>query len=183
MGNDEEFKRQWQLYKQTREALIKVDPKLFDQLRDIPLPQPDKSNSFYLEHGLYFTHDIEPLKNEVDLAIKYFQLLEQSKSLQTSSIEAHAALNLIFQRFHKVARQVRSRHDQRDTLSISDEYDVQDLLHALLSIYFDDIRAEEWTPSYAGSSSRMDFLLKPELTQSKQRCLAKALMRKPLASN
>ena len=33
-------------------------------------------------------------------------------------------------------------------------------IHSLLSLYFDDIRPEEWTPSYAGSSSRMDFLLK-----------------------
>lgn len=48
------------------------------------------------------------------------------------------------------------------TLEINDEYDVQDLLHALLDLYFDDIRAEEWTPSYAGKSSRMDFLLKDE---------------------
>jgi len=37
---------------------------------------------------------------------------------------------------------------------------VQDLLHALLRLYFDDIRPEEWTPSYGGGSSRMDFLLK-----------------------
>jgi hypothetical protein len=29
-------------------------------------------------------------------------------------------------------------------------------------LYFDDIRPEEWTPSYAGRSSRMDFLLKSE---------------------
>ena len=36
------------------------------------------------------------------------------------------------------------------------------LLHALLLLYFDDVRAEEWTPSYAGKSSRMDFLLKNE---------------------
>jgi hypothetical protein len=36
------------------------------------------------------------------------------------------------------------------------------LLHALLFIDFEDIRTEEWTPSYAGSSSRMDFLLKNE---------------------
>jgi hypothetical protein len=43
-----------------------------------------------------------------------------------------------------------------------DEYDVQDLLHALLKIDFTDIRAEEWTPSYAGKSARMDFLLKRE---------------------
>ncbi len=45
-------------------------------------------------------------------------------------------------------------------MNVDDEYDVQDLLHALLKLYFDDIRPEEWTPSYAGSSARMDFLLK-----------------------
>ena len=45
---------------------------------------------------------------------------------------------------------------------ITDEYDVQDLLYALLRLDFDDIRAEDWTPSYAGGSARMDFLLKKE---------------------
>lgn len=71
-------------------------------------------------------------------------------------------LVLILDRFHLVARQLRSRYKDRDTLDINDEYDVQDLLHALLRIYFDDIRPEEWTPSYAGSCARMDFLLKNE---------------------
>jgi hypothetical protein len=33
-------------------------------------------------------------------------------------------------------------------------------MHSLLTIYFDDIRPEEWTPSYAGKSARMDCLLK-----------------------
>ncbi len=64
--------------------------------------------------------------------------------------------------FDRVAKQLNNRYDNRETLSIKDEYDVQDLLHALLTLYFDDIRPEEWTPSYAGSSSRMDFLLKQE---------------------
>jgi len=45
---------------------------------------------------------------------------------------------------------------------MKDEYDVQDLMHALLKQHFNDVRAEEWTPSYAGKSSRMDFLLKNE---------------------
>jgi hypothetical protein len=35
-------------------------------------------------------------------------------------------------------------------------------MHALLTLHFSDIRAEEYTPSYAGKASRMDFLLKPE---------------------
>jgi hypothetical protein len=39
------------------------------------------------------------------------------------------------------------------------EHDVQDLLHAMLRPWVADIRPEEFTPSYAGTSTRMDFLL------------------------
>lgn len=69
-------------------------------------------------------------------------------------------LENIFNKFHIIARQLLIRRENRSTLEITDEYDVQDLLHSLLRLYFDDVRPEEWAPSYAGSSSRMDFLLK-----------------------
>lgn len=72
------------------------------------------------------------------------------------------SLERVFRRFHLVATQIGNRHDNRKTLVVNDEYDVQDLIHAILRIFFDDIRPEEWTPSYAGKSSRMDFLLKDE---------------------
>lgn len=75
---------------------------------------------------------------------------------------ALATVELVCASFHAVACQLRNRRESRPTLDVSDEYDVQDLLHALLRLHFDDIRAEEWTPSYAGSSARMDFLLKNE---------------------
>lgn len=68
----------------------------------------------------------------------------------------------ICSRFHLVVKQLKSRYSDRDTLVVKDEYDTQDLLHALLHIYFDDIRPEEWSPSYAGGCSRVDFLLKDE---------------------
>lgn len=71
-------------------------------------------------------------------------------------------IELICSRFHFVAKQLEERHDGRHPLEIRDEYDVQDLLHALLKIYFDDIRPEECTSSCAGGSSRIDFLLKKE---------------------
>ena len=71
-------------------------------------------------------------------------------------------LKKILNGLDKVACQLRDRYDNRNTLEIKDEYDVQDLLHALLRLEFDDIRKEEWTPSYAGSTSRMDFLLKQQ---------------------
>lgn len=79
-----------------------------------------------------------------------------------STMNPMAVIEKICSRFHSVARQLRVRHSNRTTLDIEDEYDVQDLLHSLLRIDFRDIRPEEWTPSYCGSSSRMDFLLKPE---------------------
>ena len=81
---------------------------------------------------------------------------------ESSKVNVDVALNIIFNRFHKVARQLRNRHAGKNTIEIEDEYDVQDLLHSLLHLYFDDIRPEEHTPSYAGSSARVDFLLKSE---------------------
>ena len=71
-------------------------------------------------------------------------------------------LYVLLDKFTSVVRQLRTRHENRETLLVEDEYDVQDLLHALLRLYFDDIRHEEWTPSFAGASARMDFLLKNE---------------------
>jgi DpnII restriction endonuclease len=75
-------------------------------------------------------------------------------------------LSKIFSNFHKMARQLRTRRKEknvtRPTLEVKDEYDVQDLLHGILKLFFDDIRPEEWTPSYAGGAVRMDFLLKKE---------------------
>lgn len=82
---------------------------------------------------------------------------EAAGTLDTLSIIEKLCL-----RFHIVARQLRSRYEDRPTLEIEDEYDVQDLFHSLLKLHFDDVRAEEWTPSYAGRASRVDFLLKQE---------------------
>lgn len=71
-------------------------------------------------------------------------------------------LNRLLDNFHDVARLLVNRHAGRATLIISDEYDVQDLLHSLLKIFFADVRPEEYTPSYAGRNTRIDFLLKKE---------------------
>ena len=62
-------------------------------------------------------------------------------------------------RFHSVARQLRLRGEYRATLSVEDEVDAQDLLHALLRIQFDDIGTDEWTPGYSDGAPRTTFLL------------------------
>lgn len=73
-----------------------------------------------------------------------------------------ARVRTVLARFHRVARSLRDRYGQRDTIKVNDEYDVQDLLRSMLVIDFEDIRKEEWTPSYGGKSARMDLLLKSE---------------------
>jgi hypothetical protein len=65
-------------------------------------------------------------------------------------------------RFDVVARQLGRRRTGRDALEIADEYDVQYLMHALLLVSFEDVRAESWNPSYLGGATRIDFLL-PEV--------------------
>lgn len=76
--------------------------------------------------------------------------------------DAVALIETICRRFPFLVKQLGARHDKRPAFLVKDEYDVQDLLHGLLRLHFDDVRPEEVTPSYAGSSARMDFLLKTE---------------------
>lgn len=99
------------------------------------------------------------LQSLIDEVNDYWEDEPVSHVQELSAIDK---VELLIRRFHKVARQLRSRHASRNTIEIEDEYDVQDLFHSLLRIYFDDVRAEEYTPSYAGAASRVDFLLKEE---------------------
>ena len=85
-----------------------------------------------------------------------------AKSVGNSEKDDALLLETLMSRFHLVSKQLRHRYDDRETLDIKDEYDVQDLFHSILRIYYDDIRTEEWNPSYAGGSTRSDFLLKDE---------------------
>lgn len=95
---------------------------------------------------------------------------------------AQTLVRTICERFPTVANTLTHRHDNRATLTITDEYDVQDLLEALLKLHFTDVRPEEWTPSYAGNASRMDFLLKPEQIVVEAKMTRKGLGQKELVS-
>jgi hypothetical protein len=94
-------------------------------------------------------------KNEVDIILARYQpprvVEEPSKVIEN-----------LFRRFHSVALEINRRHDNRNSLTITDEYDVQDLLRGLLKLHFDDITDEEYTPSYGGFCARMDLLLREE---------------------
>jgi hypothetical protein len=65
-------------------------------------------------------------------------------------------------RFPLFVERLQKRQRGRAAFAVADEYDVQDLLHAILRLHFDDIRPEEYTPSYGGNASRVDFYLPRE---------------------
>jgi hypothetical protein len=90
--------------------------------------------------------------------------MTKADSVEPVQMDALSRVENICRKFHLIASQLQARHANRATLNIVDEYDVQDLMHSLLTIYFNDIRKEEGTQSHAGKSSKMDFLLKDEST-------------------
>jgi REase_DpnII-MboI len=84
--------------------------------------------------------------------------------LDRSKRDTIALLQTLCRRFPQFARELGHRHGNRPGFEIKDEYDVQDALRALLRLHFDDVRPEENVPSYGGSRTRLDFLLKRERT-------------------
>ena len=55
---------------------------------------------------------------------------------------------------------LKRRRNNSKNIDFNNEYDYQDFLHSMLIPWIKDIRPEEYTPSYAGTSKRVDFLLK-----------------------
>jgi len=108
--------------------------------------------------------------------------IEETWKAPRNTQAATALVRAICDRFTVVANALALRHDDRATISIADEYDVQDLLGALLKLHFTDVRPEEWTPSYAGNASRMDFLLKPEQVVVEAKMTRKGLGQKELVT-
>ena len=89
--------------------------------------------------------DVEPIRSE------------QREGEKPSSLDE--LLKIIIKGLPRAMQPLIHRRKGSQPLSFSSEYDMQDLLHALLRPWISDIRPEEFTPSYAGSNTRMDFLL------------------------
>jgi hypothetical protein len=87
------------------------------------------------------------------------QVLPPSKPSFTKPSSIEELLSVLLPGLRRAMHPLTHRRKGAHCLSFDSEYDVQDLLHALLRPWVKDIRPEEFTPSYAGSSTRMDFLL------------------------
>lgn len=174
--NNKKLENEWALVKEIE--VHKWGLNLVDIIEYRQPKQVMTRDSFAMQQGIktppHIMYDSEII-TEVSRISSIEEFIKKSKKLlrqielklnfeivEGSPADAIDNIIRICMTFHQVARQLRSRHNNRKTIEINDEYDVQDLLHSILKIYFDDIRKEEWSPSYAGGASRMDFLLKKE---------------------
>lgn len=125
----------------------------------------DATRNFYGSPSYRGVENVRGVVNAVLARVKRSPASLKSAIAQSGAMTAPERIEALYrigERFHQVAKQLRLRREGRSTLDVNDEYDVQDLFHALLRIPFEDVRPEEWAPSYAGGASRMDFLL-PEI--------------------
>lgn len=126
----------------------KIDPVAF------AIKKPSKKKKDQKE-----SQKIAKTKKKLIEDIKSLALKRRRNSRNYPLNEAEDIVEYVLVHFDVVAEQLLDRHDNRETLRINDEYDVQDLLHALLAMFFDDVANEEWNPSEGASPSRGDFLL------------------------
>ncbi|EPR8030844.1 hypothetical protein N8S56_17550 [Enterobacter hormaechei subsp. hoffmannii] len=113
-------------------------------------------------YGLIYFHFHTRSKHEVDFEDKvintYYEML--SSPLDSTNLSEVEKLKMILKKFNAFQLVINNRYNGRCGIKINDEYDVQDLLHAILVLHFDDLQKESAAPFYLGSSSRIDFLIR-----------------------
>lgn len=152
-------------------ATVQKDSLGITEFVDNELYEPWKRKALMFVQSVYPNHpQIQALEHHVSQnnfshhCYSILSILEAFKAIDPKEVRVdyQGILDTIFNNFATCARQLLRRHSDRETIRMTDEYDVQDLLNALFCLHFNDIRPEEWTPSYAGGSNRMDFLLKDD---------------------
>ncbi|HDS7500257.1 TPA: malate dehydrogenase [Klebsiella aerogenes] len=120
----------------------------------------EAQKGFYSTNHEILTTQLKPAFDAAKADLPYAIPMNPNTVIQETD-KLEVIINIL-QRFPAFCRQLKKRYNDRGTIEVNDEYDVQDLVHALLLLHFDDVRPEEASPSYAGASSRQDFLLKKE---------------------
>ena len=141
------------IFGETSSEYVSIHSCLFPKYVGVPFGMEIDYHQVYLKH-------LDSLYAELKGYEKVIELSDEDEP--TNERDAISLLIHILSHFHTFARQLKKRYNNRRAFEIEDEYDVQDLLHAILKLHFEDVRKEEYTPSCAGSSTRVDFLLKNE---------------------
>jgi hypothetical protein len=122
--------------------------------------QRNRLNNILEEHGFRYFRGGRVLLNGEQLntsSSSTIQIEPITEVQKPSSVEE--LLQTLIRGLPRAMHPLEHRRKGAQSLSFDCEYDIQDLLHSQLRPWVSDIRPEEFTPSYAGSSTRMDFLL------------------------
>jgi len=105
--------------------------------------------------------DFQAILTVINLKLSDY-IYEKQEIVSQSPYET--PLMKIFNKFHKIAKQLEETRRDHPPLIIRDEYDVQYLLHGLLLLEFDSVQQETYIPKFAGKNSQVDFFLRYENT-------------------
>ncbi|WP_205410835.1 hypothetical protein [Salaquimonas pukyongi] len=140
---------------------------VLEEFMDVPPIDPDDRNDW----GLQRARVVEALEAN---GFRYFQggrVLPNGEKQDEPTIQPKGSksairpssldelLGVLVKGLPRAVYPLANRRKGATSLSFNSEYDIQDLLHAMLRPWVSDVRPEEFTPSYAGTATRMDFLL------------------------
>lgn len=112
-------------------------------------------DELYLEFDKHtktnYKHEIEKAVSTLKIIIETLERNPQRKN-NTSNQEI---IETILNKFHRFVVELKELN-----IEIQTEEDVKKLLKALLSIYYENIKPEEYVESYAGIASRIDIYIK-----------------------
>jgi len=91
------------------------------------------------------------------LKVRLEEVIEYGEQFETTNF-LKKVLD-ICDRFPDSLRTFKKRRRNKESYEIKDEYDIQDIFEAYLSLFFDDIKTEDPMPRVGDSSSTIDFLL------------------------
>jgi hypothetical protein len=114
----------------------------------------DIRGDYHVEGFADWSGDTAPVPKFCEKCGHKFPWADKLNDDPVTKLDPAASIARICERISLVIRQLRDRHNSRGPHDVTDEYDLQDLLHALLHLFFDDVRPEEYTPSYAGKAAR-----------------------------
>ena len=109
-------------------------------------------------------NSLKSLKQNIESTIEFTIDDTDEENLETNNSEIKV-LSRICDKFTTVSKELidyRYGNGKRSTITMNDEYDVQDLFRSLLHLHFDEVIPEEYSASYAGGKSRIDFNLPNE---------------------
>jgi len=102
--------------------------------------------------------------NNIENQKGYLEALLDKNNTPSLYRDIDHLIKIIIKSIPKSLIPLQRRRKNSKAIDFNNEYDYQDFIHSILTPWIRDIRPEEYSPSHAGTSKRVDFLLKDHQT-------------------